>query len=249
MSVRNVQYGAAAILIGCTPGSVRIDDGEPFGKVRSGVWFDMASGSASWHSFALLDTPGACSDAQDLFPAAANAQAALALKLEPLLNEPSSQCTLYEAYYSDLADLTDPLFGGGLHVFALTLRDPTDEAEDAPPDGSYERFTVDAAATKPYYVGRVTYYAENPHRIFSDLFACDGSGQVAIDEQTTAAIDSWQLADGQAEADRVGSEQAYKLSVDAALEDLDGKSGGQMTAKGKFDRCEITYEGDTSVTL
>jgi len=249
MSLRGPGPLLLALLCGCGTGSVKVDDGDAFGKVRSGLWLDMESSTAASHSFVLLDAKGACADAQDMFPATAAAEAELVLKLEPLLDDPASQCTVYEAHYKELADLTDPLFGEGLHVLNLTLRDPVDAAEDAPPDGVYERFDVEKTGDNPYFLGRVTYYDSNPYRIFADYFDCSGAFQEDLDAATEAAVHSWSFADGEAEAELAKSGESYKISVSGGLEDIDGKSGGSASAKGTFDRCPITYEGDTFVTL
>ncbi len=252
MTVRGAGLSLRAVallaLAGCSAGSVKVDGPEAFGKARSGVWFDFESASGAWHAFALLDSKNACAEAQEMFPATAAAEAALVLKLEPLMSDPASQCTVFEAHYAEMADLTDPLFADGLHVLSLTLRDPEDDSADPPPEGSYRRFDVDAGDSKPYFLGALTYYEENPYRIFADVFDCSGSFQDDLDSREASAIQEWIVADGDAEA-TLGKDASYKIAVDGDLEDLEGKNDGSLTADGKFEHCEVSYEGDTSVTF
>jgi len=233
------------ILAGCGPGSVKIDGQDAFGPVRSAVWFEIESDTETRHHFGLLSAPRACAAAQELLPAAAAEEARLVEDLEPIASDIDAQCPVYRDHYARMAEITDPLFADGLNLVSVVLRDPTAEAEGAPPEGSYGAFDPEDEGL--YYLGSLTYHRESPYRIRADAFDC-GANAEALDAALEASTTTWYLGDGAIEASLKGDD-AYRLSLDTAIEEIQGEDAGALRARGRFERCTVTVEGATSVSL
>jgi hypothetical protein len=228
----------------CGPGTVHLDGPTPFGAVRSAVWMELGSGEERSHSFALLSAKGACKKAQDMSPEIEEEEAALSLKLEPLLGDADAQCPIYKEHYARMAELTDPLFGDGLHVLSMVLQDPAIPSSTAPATGLYSSFEPDSDT--PFFLGSVSLIEESPYQIRADAFDC-GSNAEALEERLEASTTRWFLTGGEADARARSSEKAYRLTLEASLEDANGDSGGSMRAQGTFQRCEVA--ASSSVAL
>jgi hypothetical protein len=237
MTMRPVSYMMMMLSAACGPGAVHLDGPTPFGPVRSAVWLELGSGDERSHSFAFLSAKSACNEAQDLLPALAEEEADLALKLEPLLGDTDAQCSIYKEHYARMAELTDPLFGDGLHVLSLVLRDPAESSSTPPAEGLYNPFSPDSDA--PYFLGSVSLFEESPHQIRADDFDC-GSNAEALDARLEEAVTTWYLTDGEADVSPRASEKAYRLTIEATLEQATGDGAGSLTAQGSLRRCEVS---------
>jgi len=187
---------------GCTQGSVKLEDQDKFGGVKSAVWFEMTQETNdddyTSHSFVMSNKRGLCKSMQEAMPEAAAAGEDF---LEDLGYESSSSssyyltygadtggyytgptggstsylediCDAYKTYYERLGVAFDGLYGEGVNNLSLYLRDPDDDSDDEPPSDEYE---AGYDEDDPFFTGSLTYYESNPYQLIGEALDCGDS--------------------------------------------------------------------------
>jgi len=256
---------------GCAKGSIKLEDQDKFGKVKSAVWFEWTQEregeDRKTHSFMAASQRGVCPTMQAAIPEVTDAYQDLLDELyggitygdtDPTYSDYSydtggyyggggpgqSLCELYKTYLERVATALDPMMDGGVNLLSFTLRDPDDDADEEPPTDDYE---AGYDRSDPYFTGALSYYEENPYRVAADDMDCSGNSWYNDFYDAFDDIDIYPFDDGDLEAKQLGSGEAYKIKMDGDLEEEDGDDGGDIAFKGTFTKCEVSYQGDFSL--
>lgn len=234
-------------LSACADGTVK-GSAVDFGRVKSATWLERKlidpAGDEHRHDFVLATAPNWCKFANRVYP---DLGAAWADVLDVITENPSdsgAQCEAKKAFYTTAADATDDAFKNGLSVLHLALRDPNEAADLKPFTGPYE--AVGFNEIDRYIVAGIQQYDTNPYRVYADEADCENNAtffESDARDKVEKSSDEFTLADGTGEADAPTS-KSYKIRIEGTLDDRSGAAAGDVTIKGTFDYCDLTWEGD-----
>ncbi len=241
---------------GCAKGSVKLEDQDRFGKMRSAVWLEMTqdTGSESYtsHSFLAASRGGVCQTMQEAMPEIADAYEDLVESFNYssssysydtggyVERDLSELCEAYKDYFERVADALDPMMSKGVNTLSFTLRDPDDDAEDEPPSDDYE---AGYDNDDPYFTGGLAYYDENPYRVVAESVDCNDNDWYDEGEDAFDDVDAFTIDDGDLVAEQSSDGESYKIDMDGDLEDDDRDNAGDIVFKGKFTKCEVEWDG------
>jgi len=148
----------------------------------------------------------------------------------------TSVCKVHRDYFVRLATAFDPIMRGGINTLTLILRDPDDDAEDAPPSAEYK---AGNGGDAPYFTSELAYYEENPYWAFVSKFNCDTGTwyrwELGYDEDFFTTVGGKLVA--------AVDDDVYKITMDGYLDNSNGYNAGDIEMKGKFQKCEVVLEG------
>ncbi len=236
----------ALLAMGCSDGRVKLDE-EPFGTVRSAVWFDFAQDAVEnedvrHHRLVLSTTPGLCKEVQDVMQPLSEAFSAN-LDFEPYDEEET--CNATKSWYQDAGELVDKWYRkDGANMVVLEFYDPDADISDPPDATTYVQGYAD---TSHYYFGTVILRSANLEAAIGEEIRCGDASEAVYDDVDEAIAEVQQLLflNGGTlilEENKTGDRRMLKDFSTNVVDD-DGDARGQIELSAGFDLCEVSWTG------